>query len=60
MKNDPSACSYTVTDALYDLTMDNLEALARALNERGLVLKEGKADRIIEQLNKCLGGHYDD
>lgn len=57
-KRMTEATAYAVTDALYDLALDSLEALSRALRERGMTLGREKADRIIEELNKCLGGEY--
>ena len=57
-KRMTDAAAYAVTDALYDLALDNLEALSRALRERGMTLSKERADRVIEELNKCLGGEH--
>ena len=57
-KRMTEATAYAVTDALYDLALDNLEALSGALRERGMTLSKEKADRIIEELNKCVGGEH--
>jgi hypothetical protein len=54
--SDPTAPSITFTDAVYDLALDNLALLARSLKARGETLATAKADKIIEQLNQCLGG----
>ena len=57
--SDPTAPSITFTDAVYDLALDNLALLARSLKARGETLATVKADKIIEQLNQCLGGQHE-
>jgi hypothetical protein len=57
--SDHTAPSIMFTDAVYDLALDNLVMLSRSLKARGETLATAKADKIIEQLNECLGGRDD-
>ena len=57
--SDPTAPSIMFTDAVYDLALDNLVMLSRSLKARGETLATAKADKIIEQLNQCLGGQHE-